>query len=319
MHYATRTAGPARVALTALALALMFAAAFSLSGCGAGSEADAPSDPPAATGAFPVTVTDDAGRSVTIDAEPQRIVSLTPANTEIVAALGLIDRLVGVTSFCDYPAEVASIDIIGDFASPNLEAVAAAEPDLVLATAGVQADVIGQLEDLGAVVVAVDPADLESLFASIEMVGAVTGTAEAADTLVSSIRSELDAITVAIGDVAPVSCFLEIAQDPLFTAGPGTLLDDLITAAGGANVVTQDGYVGYSVEQLVTDDPAVYMATLGSMSDPSDLASRPGYGDIDAVKTGRVFVLEDNLVSRPGPRVVEGVRVIAEALHPDAF
>ncbi|MDF1542883.1 MAG: ABC transporter substrate-binding protein [Anaerosomatales bacterium] len=320
MNDTTRTTAPVRLALMALVFVLVFAAAGFLSGCGADTQADAPSEAPvAATAAFPVTVTDDAGREVTIDAEPQRIVSLTPANTELVAAVGLLDRLVGVTSFCDYPPEVVSIDIIGDFASPNLEAVAAAEPDIVLATAGVQADVIGQLEDLGAVVVAVDPVDLESLFASIEMVGVVTGTSEAAGTLVSSMRSELDAITVAIGDVAPVSCFLEIAQDPLFTAGPGTLLDDLITAAGGANVVTQDGYVGYSVEQLVTDDPAVYLATLGSMSDPADLSSRPGYGDIDAVKTGRVFVLEDNLVSRPGPRVVEGVRLIAEALHPDAF
>jgi iron complex transport system substrate-binding protein len=133
------------------------------------------------------------------------------------------------------------------------------------------------------------------------------------------MRSDLDEITVAIGDAAPVPVFLEIAQDPLFTAGPGTLLHDLIIAAGGDNIVTQEGYVAFSVEQLVAEDPAVYMATLGSMSDPDDLASRPGYADIDAVKTGRVYVLEDNLVSRPGPRVIEGVRLIAEALHPEAF
>jgi iron complex transport system substrate-binding protein len=314
-----RTTRQARTILAASALLV----ALLLAGCGAtGTDAGPSAETPATeteTAAFPVTITDDAGREVTIESEPRRIVSLAPANTEIVAALGLIDRLVGVTSFDDYPPEVASIDVIGDFASPNLEAVAAAEPDLVLATAGVQADVISQLEDLGAVVVAVDPADLESLFGSIAMVGQVTGTAGEADTIVSSMRSQLDEITVAIGDATPVPVFLEIAQDPLFTAGPGTLLDDLITAAGGANIVTQEGYVAFSVEQLVAEDPAVYMATLGSMSDPDDLASRPGYADIDAVRTGRVYVLEDNLVSRPGPRIIEGVRLIAEALHPEAF
>jgi iron complex transport system substrate-binding protein len=313
-----RTTRPARAALAAASLLL----AFLLVGCATGGDtpADTPTgEPVTEVAAFPVTITDDAGREVTIEAEPQRIVSLAPANTEIVAALGLIDRLVGVTSFCDYPSEVTSIDIIGDFASPNLEAVAAAEPDLVLATSGVQADVIVQLEELGAVVVAVDPADLEAVFDSITMVGKATGAAGEAETIVSSMRSELDEITVAIGDTAPVPVFLEIAQDPLFTAGPGTLLDDIIIAAGGANIVTQEGYVAFSVEQLVAEDPAVYLATLGSMSDPDDLASRPGYGDIAAVRTGRVFVLEDNLVSRPGPRVVEGVRLIAEALHPEAF
>ncbi len=312
-----RTARP----ILLVALTLLVALALPLAGCG-GTGADVPAPEPEAAApaeAFPVTVTDDAGRSVTIEAEPQRIVSLAPSNTEIVAALGALDKLVGVTSFDDYPAEVADLAVVGDFAGPNLEAVAAAEADLVLATTGVQAEVITQLEELGATVVAVDPADLESLFVSIEMVGTVLGESEAADTLVASMRGDLDAITDAIGDAEPVTCFLEIAQEPLFTAGPGTLLDDLIRAAGGSNVVTQEGYVPYSVEQLVTDDPAVYLATLGSMSDPADLASRPGYGTLSAVTAGRVFVLEDNLVSRPGPRVVEGVRQIAEALHPDAF
>jgi len=318
----TRTTRASRDLTRVLLLGLVIVVSFALAGCGGtagGRGAETPQAQAPTPAAFPVTVVDDAGREVTVESEPKRIVSLAPGNTEIVAALGLLDRLVGVTSFDDYPPEVASIDVVGDFASPNLEAVAAAKPDLVLATAGVQAEVVGQLEDIGAVVVAVDPADLESLFDSIEMVGAVTGASEQAETLVSSMRSELEEIRVAVGDATPVPVFLEIAQDPLFTAGPGTLLHDLITAAGGANIVTEQGYVPYSVEQLVAEDPAVYLATLGSMSDPADLASRPGYSGIDAVRTGRVYVLEDNLVSRPGPRVVEGVRQIAEALHPDAF
>lgn len=324
MHRLTRPVRPLCVRTLSLLVALVLTLLPALAGCASGERAAStggvpPAEPDAAASAFQVTVTDDAGREVTVDAEPRRIVSLAPANTEILAALGLLDRLVGVTSFCDYPAEVESIQVVGDFASPNLEAIAGADPDLVLATAGVQADVVRQLEELGAVVIAVDPAGLEPLFGSIATVGAVTGTNTTAEEIVSSMRADLDGIAAAVEGEVPVPVFLEIAQDPLFTAGPGTLLHDLIVAAGGANIVTQEGYVAYSTEQLVAENPVVYLATEGSMSDPDNLASRPGFADITAVRTGRVHVLDDNLVSRPGPRVVEGVRQIAEALHPDAF
>jgi iron complex transport system substrate-binding protein len=273
----------------------------------------------AAEAVFPVTVTDDAGREVTIESEPRRIVSLAPANTEIVAALGLIDRLVGVTTYDDYPPEVADIEKIGDFITPNLEAIAAAQPDLVLATTGVQADVVQQLEALGAVVIAIDPQTLESVSNAIMIVGQATGAVDEASETVEEMHVAIEAVVAAVSTEEPVPCFLEIAQDPLFTVGDGTLLGDLITVAGGQNVVTQSGYVGYSLEQLITDDPDVYMATLGSMSDPADLAARPGFDGLSAVTESRVYVLDDNLVSRPGPRIVEGLRQIAEALHPDVF
>lgn len=304
---------------TILGIGLLLAAMLALAGCSAGGRTqaarpDAAAEAPAA--AFPVTVTDDAGREVTIDAEPQRIVSLAPANTEIVYALGLLDRLVGVTTYDDYPAEVADIDKMGDFVTPNLEAITAAQPDLILATTGVQADVIEQLEGTGAAVLAVDPQTLDALYVSIETVGKATGTGDVAEDLTEAMRYRLASIAKSVSAEDPVACFVEIAQDPLFTAGKGTLLYDLIAAAGGTNVVTAEGYVGYSLEQLVTDDPTVYLATLGSMSDPADLAGRPGYDKLSAVVNGRVAVLTDNLVSRPGPRIVEGVLEIARALHP---
>ncbi len=302
-----------------LLLALL---ALPLSGCSSPAEetsADTTAEAVAANDAFPVTITDDAGREVTIESEPMRIVSLAPANTEIVAELGLIDRLVGVTSFCDYPPEVTEIAEVGDFVGPNIEAVAAVEPDLVLATTGVQTDVIEQLEAIGATVVAVDPQTLDELYDAITMVGEVTGASSEAETVVDEVRSGIDYISELVSQEPAVPCFIEIAQDPLFTAGSGILLDDLITAAGGTNVVTEQGYVAYSLEQLLEDDPEVYLATLGSMSDPSALKSRPGFEALSAVKNDRVAVLDDNLVSRPGPRVAEGVGLIAVALHPDLF
>jgi iron complex transport system substrate-binding protein len=311
----TRTTlrGPvARGVALALTLALTLGV---LAGCGA---ADDPAAEAPAEGAFPVTVTDDAGRSVTIAAKPERIVSLAPANTEIVAALGALDRLVGVTTYCDYPPEVAELPKMGDFVGPNMEAIAAAEPDLVLVTTGIQVEAIGQLEALGASVVAIDPQTLDALLVSIDTIGAAIGEPEAAAGITDSMEIQIHDIAEQV-EGAPVRCFLEIAQDPLFTVGSGTLLNELIEYAGGENVVTEPGYVPYSVEQLVQADPDVYLATLGSMNSPSDITGRPGYGNISAVAAGRVYLLDDNLVSRPGPRVVDGIRQIAEALHPDVF
>ena len=315
--------------IPALLVAVMLALALALTGCGETAEpvdvTEAPSeasDPSAqdTAQAFPVTVTDDAGREVTVESEPVRIVSLAPANTEIVAELdGGTDRLVGVTTFDDYPPEVASIDKVGDFITPNLEAIAAAEPDLILATTGVQGDVLAQLEGLGAPVIAVDPQNLDQLYASILVVGDAIGRRSTADELVHDMRAGIEYVSETVSQEDATRCFIEIAQDPLFTAGDGTLLNDLIVAAGGINVVSESGYVGYSLEQLIIDDPDVYLATLGSMSDPAQLEQRAGYEQLSAVKSGRVAVLEDNLVSRPGPRVVQGVGQIAIALHPDLF
>jgi iron complex transport system substrate-binding protein len=307
----------ARTVRTGIAVwtALLLVALTTLTGCGGGAEPDEAASPGAA---FPVTVTDDVGREVTIAARPARIVSLAPANTEIVAELGALDRLVGVTTYCDYPAEVAGIEKVGDFISPNLEAIAALDPDVVFLTTGVQAEVVGQLEALGASVVVIDPQDIDGVCRAIEMAGDVIGEPAAAAESVASIELQVEDIGERV-EGTPVRCFLEIAQDPLFTVGAGTLLNDLIEHAGGENVVTEEGYVAYSVEQLVQADPDVYLATLGSMSDPSDIEGRPGFDAISAVASGKVYVLDDNLVSRPGPRIAEGLRLIAEALHPEAF
>lgn len=299
-------------ALVAAALAL-----FALVGCATPAEKPAAEKPAAAAAAaFPVTITDDASRTVTIKAEPKRIVSLAPANTEIVFALGLGDRVVGVTTYDDYPAEVTEIAKIGDFTTPNIEAIAAAKPDLILATTGVQADVLAKLEVLGATVVALDPQNLDGVYSAIERTGKATGAITQAAALVDGMKIDVDDIVKSVEATEPVTAFVEIAQNPLFTAGTGTLIDELIALAGGKNVVTQPGWVAYSTEQVVKDDPTVYMATKGSMSDPAQLSQRAGFKGLSAVKNRRVVVLDDNLVSRPGPRVVEGLKQIAIALHP---
>ncbi|PKQ16283.1 MAG: ABC transporter substrate-binding protein [Actinobacteria bacterium HGW-Actinobacteria-7] len=307
-----------RTSRTIATLLVLATAAFT-AGC-AKAATPAPAEKPvAAAPAFPVTITDDASRTVEIAAQPQRIVSLAPANTEILFALGAGDRVVGVTSYDDYPAEVADIAKVGDFAGPNIEAVAAAKPDLVLATTGVQADVIAKLEALGATVIAVDPQNLDALYADIAEIGQATGTTDKASKTVSDMKAQADQIRADVASAEKTTVFVEIAQSPLYTVGSGTIIDELVTIAGGTNVVTESGYVPYSTEQVVKSNPAVYMATKGSMSDPKQLAKRAGFKSLDAVKNGRVIILDDNLVSRPGPRIMEGLKQIAQGLHPDLY
>jgi iron complex transport system substrate-binding protein len=312
-----------------VAMAVLLAGALAVSGCSSpgksGSGATGAARGPATAGGsaagtaangYPLTIKDDAGRSVTIAKKPVRIVSLAPANTEIVYALGLLSELKGVTTYDDYPAAATKLPKMGDFTTPNLEAIAAAKPDVILVTGGVQADIVGKLEGTGAKVVVVDPQDLKGTYAAILTVGKVLGAEVRADRVVTKMKSDAADIAKMVASAPKVRCFVEIGWDPLFTAGSGTLLDDLIAGAGGTNVVKQKGYVGYSVEQLVKDQPSVYLGTKSSIGDASALSARPGYPGLSAVKEGKVFVLDDDLVSRPGPRIVEGMREIAKALHP---
>jgi iron complex transport system substrate-binding protein len=316
-HVRMRAAIVVAVALAAAALMTGGCGQSKAPGAGAEQAGAAPDTGGAAT--FPVSITDDAGRRVTIASRPERIVSLTPATTEIVYALGADVRLVGVTTFCDYPTDAKSKPKVGDFANPNLEAIAGARPDIVLVTGGVQADVIAKLENLGESVVTIDPQTLSGVMAAIETAGRVLGEREAAASVVGEMRSSLADVATRVGREKPVTAFIEVGYDPLFTAGKGTLIDDMITAAGGTNVVKASGWAAYSVEQLVRDQPHTYLGTVSSIGDPEGLEARPGYAKLTAIEQGRIFPLDDNAVSRPGPRVIDGVRMMADALHPDVF
>ena len=316
-----RAGGRGRTWLAATVM-LAFAAALAATGCSSSASngsATTQTAEPAQQASFPVEITDDASRTVTVAKEPLRIVSLAPANTEILTALGLGNRLVGVTTYDDYPPSVKDLPKMGDFVNPNIEAIGAAQPDLIVATTGVQADVLKKLESLGAVVLAVDPTTLEGLYTDIGRIGDATGTKVNAEDLVKTMRSQIGAISSAVAKEEPLSVFVEIGQNPLYTVGSSTLIDEMLRAAGGVNVVSAPGYVAYSLEQLVKDDPDAYMATMGTMSDPSDLGKRAGYDKLRAVVNKRVYLLQDNLVTRPGPRIVEGVRMMAADLHPDVF
>jgi iron complex transport system substrate-binding protein len=273
-----------------------------------------------------VTLTDDIGNTVEIEGSVERIVSLAPSNTEIAFALGLGDRVVGVTEFCDHPPEALEIAKIGDM-EPNLEQIVALDPDLVLGIGGEPVSpAIGQLQGLGLTVLVLEPTDLESMYHDIDLMGQATGVEEQAAELVADMRARVEAITSVTADVAdrPVVFYELDATDPgrPWTVGPNSWHDEFIQMAGGVNLAgTQESaWVQLSAEEIVAQDPEVII--LGDAAwgvSPESVAERPGWEVISAVQNGRVYPIDDNLVSRPGPRVVEGIEELARLIHPELF
>jgi len=277
--------------------------------------------------AYPLTLDDDAGREVTLDAEPARIVSLAPSNTEILCALDACDRLVGVTDFDDYPAEVVDIDKVVTMAQVDVEAVVATDPDLVLAAGNelTPTAVIDQLTDLGLTVMVLYPESLAEVSADVELVGTAIRREEEAAELVTDMAARVEAVEEAVAGLDRPRTFYEVSvfEGVIYTAGEGSFLADLIETAGGDAITGDALSTSIEIEDLVAADPEVILlgdATYDETITPESVAARPGWETMTAVADERVVVVRDDVViTRPGPRIVEGLEALARAIHPDAF
>jgi len=271
-----------------------------------------------------IALTDDAGRTVEIIEAPQRLVSFAPSNTEILFALGLGDRVVGVTDFCDYPEEAKAIEKVGGI-EPNLEKVVSLDPDLVLAIGG-NLDLVSKLEGLGITVLVLDPSDLEGIYRDIELVGQAAGVEERAEALVAEMRKRVEAITAKTEGLASrPKVFYELdATDPSkpYTPGPGSWHDDFIKLAGGINVAADAKmqWVQLSTEEIIAQDPEIIILGDANYGVTAEMVrERPGWGVIAAVRNDRIYPIDDNLISRPGPRVIDGLEALAKIIHPELF
>jgi iron complex transport system substrate-binding protein len=294
------------------------------------SPSTAPSSPPSASAAevsYPLTLTDDADREVEIPAEPQRIVSLAPSNTEIVCALEACDRLVGVTDFDDYPAEVADVPDVVIGAVVDVELVAEADPDLILAAGNelTPSAVITELSDLGYPVVVLYPETLEAILDNIELVGTAINAVEVAAEVTEHMAEHVADVRAAIaGEPAPRT-FYEVGlfEGAIYTAGEDSFLAGMIDTAGGDPITGDPLTTSIALEDLVVADPEVILlgdAAYDPTITPESVAARPGWEGMTAVTSGRIEVMEEDLViTRPGPRVIEGLEALARAIHPDAF
>jgi iron complex transport system substrate-binding protein len=300
------------------------------------SPSDEPSVPATATPepatTYPLTLTDDAGRAVTLEAAPQRIVSLAPSNTEIVCALGACDSLVGVPEYqVGYPddvaATVADLPIVVSFGPVDREAIVATEPDLVLAAGNelTSTEDIDALTDLGLAVIVLYPESLDEVRADIELVGeALDAQPEAADVTAGMAETIAGVEAAVAGEPAPRTFYeVSVFEGTIYTAGEDSFLASLIETAGGQPITGDAVTTAIALEDLVTADPELIV--LGDAAyDPTitaeTVAGRDGWADMTAVVDGRVVPLpEDILITRPGPRIVEGLEALARVLHPDAF
>ena len=271
--------------------------------------------------------TDGLNRTITLSAPARRVVSLAPANTEILFAVGAGAQVVGRDETSDYPPEALTLPTIGGYSGFNLEAIVALHPDLVLAGGINTPELVASLEQLGLTVYFLpNPGTLEEMYANLETVARLTGHESETSTLVESLKKRVAAVDEKILPLsyAPTVYYELDATDATkpFTAGPGSFVDLLISRAGGINIGAglQGQWAQISLEQLVVANPAIIILGDSAYGEtPEKVAQRHGWGTLSAIQNGQVFPFDDNLVSRPGPRLVDGLEAMAKLLHPGLF
>jgi iron complex transport system substrate-binding protein len=267
-------------------------------------------------------ITDDAGRRVSVPVPVNRVISLAPNLTEIIFAIGAGDRLVGRTSYCDYPPEAKAVAEIGDTINPSLESVIALRPQVVLISTASQLEVFSQqLRDQNIAVFVTDPRDLEGVFRTIEQIGRIVGHQQQAVQLIQKLRDRTRAVEEAVKGKQPVRVFYQLSAEPLYTIGRDAFETDLIRRAGATSVTADvpGAWPRYSNESALAAKPeAIVLPTGGSMG-AANANVIDALRKSPAVLTGHVYKINGDFLVRPGPRAVDGLEAMARALHPEAF
>jgi iron complex transport system substrate-binding protein len=292
----------------------------------AGTEKDRPQTD-AEQSKFPLTITDGAGEQVTIESEPKSIVTLVPSNTEIVFALGAGDRVVGVDEYSNFPEQTANIEKIGA-QNMDVEKILALKPELALVTDyhfKNHKEILKQFQEAGInVVVIKSPKSFEETYASMLLIGEITGTKENAEKLISDMKKRLDGIKEKAKSItAPKKVWVEVSPAPdIFTTGKGTFMHEMLETINAINAAgDQEGWVKLTEEQIVQLMPEVIVTTYGYYVDKpiEGVLGRQGWSEVPAIKTKAVFDVHSDLVNRPGPRLVDGVETLAKAIYPEIF
>ena len=264
---------------------------------------------------------------MTIEKLPQRIISLAPSNTEILFALGLGDKVVGVTQYCDYPEEAKSKPRVAGYSTPALEKVVSLEPDLILAEAIHEKTVLPALEKQELTVIVTSAKSINTVLEDITLVGQIMGRSKAAARLVDDLSDRIEAVANKTKDLAPTErlrVLHVIWHDPIWTMGSETFVDDMIQKAGGVNIFADEFKKSrvVSMEAVVDRNPQVILVS--GMGTTQNLIYNSIKGDsrlsgVDAVVNGHVYQIDGDLVERSGPRIVDGLELVAKLIHPEIF
>jgi len=283
---------------------------------------------PEKTPVYPVTITDDIGRKVTIKTMPQRIVSMAPSNTEMLFALGLGDRIIGVTDYCDYPPEATQKPKVSGYTTPDVEKLVSIQPDLIIADAIHEKTVLPALEKLGFTVIIHSATSIDVILNEITRLGQVCGKENKAAELVGSMSTRLKAIqakTGSLSDSQRLRGVYIIWFNPIWTMGGKTYCDDMIYAAGGLNIFSSDFEKSrqVSIESVVTRDPEVIVISgmaqsIGTIY--TSVKTEMRLKSVKAIINDRVYKMSDsNLIERGSPRVIDGIDELCRMIHPEIF
>lgn len=262
---------------------------------------------------------------IRVDPEPMRIISMAPSLTETLFALGLGSRVVGVTNFCNYPPEARKKEKIGGFSNPNLEKIVSLKPDLILATLdGNKKEVIDKLKELGLSVNVTNPRNIEEILGAITQIGQATYQQKRAEELVSSMRRRIETVVKSVKGLRRPPVLFIYGEDPLIAAGSGTFANDLIRLAGGRNI-SEDSWIPYpkyNFEEILIKKPErIFISSMETTAKaPSKVIERwKKWSSIPAITKEQVYLINGDLIDRSGPRIVEGLEILARLIHPEAF
>ena len=268
---------------------------------------------------------DDMSRAVRVEKIPQRIISLAPSNTEILFALGLGDKVVGVTRYCNYPEEAKDKEIINDFATPDPEKIVALKPDLILAFGTLQKSLVTELEERRQTVFWIYPHTVNDILESFERIGNLTGSSTAAQQLRKNVEKRIEAVQGRVKNIPeqekPTVCRV-MGLDPLGTIGGDAFQTAVYRLAGGKNIFadTEKDYFELDLETLLKLDPDIIVITgEDEAAAKAKIKSREGWEGLSAVKAGRIVVISAGLICRPGPRLAQTIEQLAKKFHPGRF
>lgn len=274
---------------------------------------------------YPLVVTDATGEEITFEAAPERIVSTSPAETEILFALGLDDYIVGVSDYDTYPEEVYTKEKVGGVVAPNVEALIALESDLIVTGISISEEAAEEIGNFDMKLYRTDPKTVQDVMDNILLLGEITNRQVAAQALIEQMQDDIEYVTSTVASLEEAEqkrVYLEFA--PGFTVGQGEFLHELLEMAGGINIAADTvSWSQINEEKIIESNPEVILYGAAIEVDGSPLheviQQRSGWDAMTAVQEDRIYALDDDILTRPGPRIIEGLKLMAEAIYPELF
>ncbi len=270
---------------------------------------------------YPITLKDSYGREVTLDKEPKRVISVAPNVTEVIFALDKQDKLVGRTDFCDYPEAASDIESIGNIDQPSIEKIVELKPDLVIASSIFQKEVLEKLEEVNVkVAVLRGEESFEGAYDVIGKIGILLNSKDEARKIITDMKEKVELVKNSIEELDKPSVYYVIGYGEFgdYTAGRDTFVAHIIEMAGGINVADDVEGWKYNIESLLEKDPDMLICSK-YFDSKQGIMNTEGYKELTAVKNGRVFEIDNNMLERQGPRLADGLVDMAKIIHPEAF